>query len=149
MRTFYRKPASYRQYLQEQIPSHLASRVHFRGPLPNESLPDIYHKADLFVFPSIWDEPFGMPVVEAMASGLPVIATHAGAFPETVHDGKSGLLVEWGNANALALALERLLVNPQLRRDMGAAARRRAIGEFNWDHIAERLREHYRALILR
>jgi glycosyltransferase involved in cell wall biosynthesis len=146
LRPFYSKPASYHQYLQKQIPSHLAKRVHFRGPLPNASLPDVYRQADLFVFPSIWDEPFGMPVVEAMASGLPVIATHVGAFPETIHDGKSGLLVERGNADALARALERLLGNPQLRRDMGTAGRSRALIEFNWDHIAERLREHYRTL---
>jgi glycosyltransferase involved in cell wall biosynthesis len=82
--------------------------------------------------PSIWNEPFGMPVLEGMAAGLPVVATNLGAFPDTVADGETGLLVEPGDAAGLAGAIESILSDPERARSMGAAGRARAATLFGW-----------------
>jgi glycosyltransferase involved in cell wall biosynthesis len=103
-----------------------------------------YHAADVFVAPSIWQEPFGMPLVEAMAAGLPVIATRRGAFPEIVQDDQTGLLVPPADAQALAEAILRLLDDPPRRRQLGRAGFQRAAANFTWDHVADALIQHYR-----
>ena len=112
-------------------------RIHFYGNLPHSPmLVQKYQFADISVTPSIWEEPFGLPVVEAMSAGAPVIATAGGAFPELVLPEKTGLLVERGNAAQLADALARLLADAPTREKMGRAGRARAVELFSWDHIA-------------
>jgi glycosyltransferase involved in cell wall biosynthesis len=91
-----------------------------------------YHSASIFVFPSVWEEPFGMPLVEAMASNTPVVATRGGAFLEIVEDGVSGLLVERSNVQALADAILQLISNPEQRDAMAKAAFERASAVFSW-----------------
>ena len=144
---FYRHPASYLAALKERVPSSLRDRVRFLGPVPNAQLPVLYRSADVFVFPSLWHEPFGMPLVEAMAMGLPVVATNGGAFPEIVDDGRTGLLTERGDARSLARALQRLVADPALRATMGRAGRQRAEQQFSWDHSAARLLQFYQRLL--
>jgi glycosyltransferase involved in cell wall biosynthesis len=107
-----------------------------------------YHRASVFVFPSVWEEPFGMPVVEAMASGTPVVATRGGAFPEIVEDGRSGLLVERSDAQALADAILQLLSNPDQREAMAQAALQRASTMFSWDRVVEDLLKEYERLVV-
>lgn len=138
---------SYRSHLQERIASTAASSVFFLGKIPHFELFEYYQQADIFIFPSVWNEAFGMPIIEAMSMGLPVIATHGGAFPELVEDGKTGLLVERGDADALAEAMLRLLVDDNLRKAMGEAGRQRAVEKFDWDHQAEKLLHHYHAIM--
>jgi glycosyltransferase involved in cell wall biosynthesis len=84
-----------------------------------------------------------MPLLEAMASGLPVVATRGGAFPEIVEDGRSGLLVPRGDVEALADALSELLADPGRRAALGREARARVLQSFSWDRVVERLREVY------
>ena len=84
-----------------------------------------------------------MPLVEAMASRTPVVATRGGAFPEIVEDGRSGLLVERGDAQALAGAIMQLLSNPVQRIALAQAAYERASTMFTWDVIAEDLLKEY------
>jgi glycosyltransferase involved in cell wall biosynthesis len=103
----------------------------------------IHHSASIFAFPSVWEEPFGMPLVEAMASGTPVVTTHEGAIPEIVEDGRSGLLVERSNVQALANAILQLLSNPKQGDAMAQAAYERASTMFSWDCIAEDLFKEY------
>ncbi|MBM3471624.1 MAG: glycosyltransferase family 4 protein [Armatimonadetes bacterium] len=90
--------------------------------------------ADVFVLSSRWE---GMPlaVIEAMMSGLPVVATDVGGVPEAVVDGETGLLVPPGDPAALASALDRLLTDPALRRRMGEAGRRRALEHFTEERM--------------
>jgi glycosyltransferase involved in cell wall biosynthesis len=95
----------------------------------------------------LWHEPFGIPIIEAMAAGIPVVATRGGAFPETVDDGETGFLVERGDAAALAVALRRLLEHPELRQRMGARARRRVRSHFTWDRQVDRLSTLYEELL--
>jgi glycosyltransferase involved in cell wall biosynthesis len=86
----------------------------------------VFAAFDVFVLPSILPEPFGLVVIEAMASGKPVVATAPGGPSETVVDGETGYLVEPSDPQAAASAVEKLLVDPVKRAQMGAAARKRA-----------------------
>jgi glycosyltransferase involved in cell wall biosynthesis len=133
----------YFSYLQRRLPSNLASRVTFAGSVPHSHVISYYREADVFIFPSIWNEPFGMPVVEAMASEVPVVATQGGGITEIVEEGQTGLLVERDNATALAEAILRLLENEGLRKSMGKAARQRAVEHFSWERTAESLLYQY------
>jgi glycosyltransferase involved in cell wall biosynthesis len=121
----------------------VAQRVSVRDPLPHPELAEHYRRADIFIAPSVWNEPFGMVIVEAMASGLPVIATRGGGIPEIVRDGETGLLTERGNAAELAEAINYLLKHDEVRRAMGRAGRKRAVEMFGWDKISEPLFEVY------
>lgn len=140
---WFARPAAWRRHLQE-LAGRRPGRILFHGLLLNRDLPPVMAKAAIFAFPTIWQEPFGMPPVEAMAAGLPVVAGRSGALDETVLDGQSGLLVERGSVEALAVALDALLADPERRRALGAAGRRRALERFRWEPIADRLLELYR-----
>ena len=145
----YFRPGVYTDLLTAKM-SELPSRsVSFfnKGMIFNELVPH-YHSASIFVFPSVWEEPFGMPVVEAMASRTPVVATRGGAFPEIVEDGVSGLLVERSNVQALADAILQLISNPEQRDAMAKAAFERASAIFSWDRITENLLEKYERLFI-
>ena len=129
---------NYFAYLQSLIPEELKERVTFLGSIPHSHLTRHYRNADVYVQPSFW-EAFPFPVIEAMASGVPVVATRAGGIAEAVVDGKTGLLVESGDTIALAGAILRLLQNRDRREEMGKAARKRALKLFAWERIAESL----------
>jgi glycosyltransferase involved in cell wall biosynthesis len=108
-------------------------RVHHELPANGKVLRGLYAAADIFVFPTRWDA-FGIAVIEAMASGLPVVASDLNAIPEIVGDGTSGLLVPPNDAAALATAIERLAGDPERRRQMGLEGRR--IAEQRFDLVA-------------
>ncbi len=78
-----------------------------------------------------------MTIVEALACGLPVVASNAGGIPSAVEDGQTGLLVPLGNVNALAHAVERLLLDDTLRTAMAAAARQTAVNRFSKGQMIE------------
>ena len=111
----------------------LASRATLLGHLPFAALAGEYRSADVFCVPSR-QEGFGIVFVEAMAAGLPVAAARAGAVPEVVADGETGLLVEPGDAGGLAAVLDRLIADPALRRRLGDAGRQRA-ARFHPTHV--------------
>ena len=137
---------NYVQYLKSQLSPSVMSHVTFAGSIPQQQLVNFYREADVFVFPSMWNEPFGMPIIEAMATGVPVVATRGGGIPELIIDGETGLLVERGDAKALADAIIRLLSDEELRKSMGKAARKRAIELFSWERIVENLLNQYKKI---
>ncbi len=137
VRQFWGRPASFRSYLQSLAEREAPGRVTFIDETDNTRLVDFYHRAAIFVFPSIWHEPFGVPVIEAMSAGLPVIATRGGAFPEVVKEGETGLLVDRGSVDDLARALLELLQDPARRAKMGQAGRAKAEAHFNWDRYMD------------
>ena len=118
----------------------LAGRVEFRGHVPQEELAALYRGAACLVFPSRY-EGFGLPVVEAMASGTPVVATTAGALPEVA--GGAAILVEERNPVALAGGIERAIAD---RERLVAAGLERA-RHFTWAETARRTLEVYRELL--
>lgn len=116
----------------------VADRVEFLGSVGQDRVADLYAQADVFCTSSFAE---GVPTVlmEAMASGLPTVATRIMGIPELVEDGATGLLVPPGRADALADALERLADDPELARRMGEAGRRRVAEERDPRRSAERL----------
>ncbi|MFQ5760306.1 MAG: glycosyltransferase family 4 protein, partial [Acidiferrobacterales bacterium] len=128
----------YLSYLRERLPPDFVDRVAFSGSLPHADLKDHYLESDVFVQPSFSDA-FPFTVVEAMASGLPVVASRVGGIPEAVAEGKTGLLVEPADTPGLAGAVVRLVMDQDLRETMGKAARQRAIEVFSWERIVDSL----------
>ena len=122
------------ELLREQL--GLSSWVVFAGS--RRDIPRVLHAVDAFVLPSLY-EGFGIAILEAMAAGKPVIATAVGGIPEFVLSGETGLLVEPGNVEALADAIDRLLSHPQQARTMGAKGRIRAGERY---HISTVVRQH-------
>jgi spore coat protein SA len=100
------------------------------------ALADAFRAADIFCCPSIWEEPFGMVNVEAMATGLPVVATRMGGIPEIFEDG-GARLVPANDAEAIAQAIERLIANPEERRRMGEAGLKSFQRRFSWGAVRE------------
>jgi glycosyltransferase involved in cell wall biosynthesis len=115
----------------------LGARVSFRGECPAEAVRQAYDSADLFVLPA-WYEGYGMAVAEAIAHGLPVVATAVGAVPQLVGD-DAGLLVPPGDAAALQAALRRILADIALRERLAAGAARRATQLPRWQDAGARL----------
>ncbi len=124
----------------------VGDRVTYSGPLGRGELLQAYAEADILVLPSLF-EPFGIVLLEAMATGLPVVASRVGGVPEVMEDGKTGFLVQPGNARALAEALDLLLSDPALRRRMGRAGRIRA-AEYSWDRILPQVLDVYHEAIV-
>jgi len=110
-------------------------------------MPDVFAAFDIFVLPSILPEPFGLVVIEAMASGKPVVATAPGGPSETVVDGETGFLVPPSDPAAIARALEELLTDPQKRISMGEAGRRRARDVFSLPRYVTEFEELYDAVL--
>jgi glycosyltransferase involved in cell wall biosynthesis len=117
----------------------LRDRVHFVGYLDEEELPLWYAAARLFVFPSLY-EGFGMPPLEAMACGTPVVTSNSSSLPEVVGD--AGLMVAPMDVDALADAIMRLLSDEALHADLRERGLRRA-QQFAWHTTAERTRDAY------
>lgn len=137
---------NYSLQLRNILSASAANSVFFIGLVENFKLIEYYQQADIFIFPSVWNEPFGIPIIEAMAMELPVIATRSGAFPELVESGKTGLLVERGDADALAEAILCLLRDENLSKAMGKAGRQRAVEKFSFDQLTESLFEQYKRI---
>jgi len=111
----------YRERLEGLVEEHrLQGAVHFLGFVPEEDLPAIYRAADLFVMASTC-EVQSLPTLEALATGLPVVAADAVALPEIVIDGVDGYLVPPLDPRAMADAVCRILVNPELAHTLGQA----------------------------
>src|SRR5262245_15685907 len=120
-------------------------RVVFVGPVPNREL-SLYHAvADVLAAPSLL-EAFGIPAVEAGASGVPVVASAIGGLADTVLPGKTGVVVPPGDDDALATALNDLLADPARARALGRTAREHVAAQFTWDHVADVLAGYYEAL---
>jgi glycosyltransferase involved in cell wall biosynthesis len=134
-----------------------ASRdVRFLGPAREEELPEVYRSAAVLVLPSVErtcygttvrvSELLGLAVLEAMASGTPVVASRLGGVPEIVEDGATGFLVPPGDVEALHDRLDQLLGDPALAQRMGRRGRELVCERFTWRAVAERCLASYAEL---
>ena len=121
----------------------LSERVRFTGFAEDWDLPAIYSLASVFAFPT-WYEGFGLPALEAMACGTPVVAADNSSLPEVV--GEAGLLVDAADADGLAEALARLVLGQGLRERLIGAGFEQA-QRFRWEDAAKQLLEVYRAFV--
>jgi glycosyltransferase involved in cell wall biosynthesis len=136
---------NYLQKLKQSVSGSLGGNVSFVGALSREKIAAEMRNASVLVQPSLYDlSP--MPVIEAMASGLPVVASQVGGLAEIVSDGQTGILVEPSNSGQLAEALVMLLDNPARAQAMGAAGRYRASHMFSWEVAVGKLRPFYERL---
>jgi glycosyltransferase involved in cell wall biosynthesis len=125
----------------------LTNAVRFVSGVTTERIVELYAEAEVAVVPSLY-EGFSLPAVEAMACGVPLVATTGGALPEVVGtNNETGLLVPPGDSGALATTLLRALGDAELRARIGAAGRKRALDNFTWRQTAVGTVEHYRALL--
>ena len=131
------------------IALNVDERVEFAGQLPSAELPAEYHKLDVLVLPSLtrpnWKEQFGRVLVEAMASGVPIIGSDSGAIPGVI--GAAGRIVPEGDAEALARALAQLRDQPRLRRELSEQGRARFLAHFTHARIAAATVAVYREIM--
>ncbi|MCK5862146.1 MAG: glycosyltransferase family 4 protein, partial [Candidatus Hydrogenedentes bacterium] len=107
------------------------------GKIAHEDIPRAYQRADICVVPSVWDEPFGLVALEAMASGLPVCASRVGGLQDIVIHEETGLLFERGSAVSLATVLGKMLDSTALCHTLGEAGRSRVLKTYRWETILE------------
>ena len=123
----------------------IGGRVVFQDAVPHAELPFYYNAADICAVPSYY-ESFGLVALEAMACGVPVVASRVGGLMETVQHGETGYLVPWRCPKPFAERLELLLDNESLRRSLGRMARV-AVERFRWAEVATRVEEVYHELV--
>ena len=123
----------------------LEDAIDYRHGISTEEMVASYARATVAVVPSLY-EGFGLPAIEAMACGVPLVSTNGGALPEVV--GEAGKLVDAGDEQALAVAIASLLLCSSEREQLAAAGRERAIQEYCWDRCAERMVAYYREVIV-
>ncbi len=128
----------YLRYLRH----HNIQDVIFTGYVSDEELPRYYQSAHAFCAPSTGGESFGIVLVEAMASGLPVVASDIPGYASVVEHGKQGLLVEPKNEEMLAMALIRVLADADLRQKLGEAGREKAM-LYSWRKVSQRILDFY------
>jgi glycosyltransferase involved in cell wall biosynthesis len=145
----FRPPAKsyeYLEFLKSKLTPELRDKVTFHGFVSRPDLVKLYYDADVFVFPPIWNEAFGVTPLEAMAAGVPVAVSRCGGIVETVQDQKTGFVVDPDDAAALAKGMLRLLEDDALREKMGRAGRQRAL-EFRWEIVNAGMLARYQALV--
>lgn len=135
---------------EEKIKTQFARRknVHVLGYLPHNELLEIFHSVDLLLFPSIWDEPFGLVPAEAGVAGIPTVAFAVGGVPEVICHGETGLLVTKSrfkkrNVKRYSRAIEKCLDDQSRLVEMGKKARQRCLEMFQWPNYAKKLLEIY------
>jgi glycosyltransferase involved in cell wall biosynthesis len=119
-----------------------------RTEVPHEEVMEAWRRAGVGLVPSLWPEPFGLVAVEAMRSGVPVVASRIGGLPEVVVDGSNGILVTPGNTAELRAAIRRLDGDASLRQTMGASGRLLA-EQFSAEAVTARHEQHYLRLLAR
>lgn len=120
----------------------LSADVRFEAAAYSD-MPRLYEEADIVVYPTIGEEPYGLVPIEAMSCARPIVASNSGGIPETVVDGNTGYIIAKGDANALADRLAELISNPERARRLGAAGRRRVEDNFNGEQYVSKLLEHF------
>lgn len=130
----------YKQQLLDLVSSMgIGANVEFAGKVGREQIPSILQHHDVFLFTSIWPEPFGRTIIEAMMAGLVVIGSDVGGSREIFRSYNSSLLYPLGDASALADRIKRVLAEPELRCQLAEAGRRLAFERFTISHFTDQI----------
>jgi phosphatidylinositol alpha-mannosyltransferase len=128
--------------VREAVPLSLRSHVQLLGLVSDADKPRVYASADVYCAPNTHGESFGIVLIEAMATGTPVVAADLEAFRRVLEDGKAGVLVPVADPAALAIGLAELLDDPERQRDL-AEAGRTAVQAYDWSTVTARIVEVY------
>lgn len=134
-----------RQKLQQKVYDMKLNNVHFVGHLGAgiKKLVPYYSRADVFVAPSVWDEPLGLVILEAMSCQIPVVVTRKGGIPLAVKEGYNGFFVRPRNSSEIVEKVNKLLNNHNLRLKMGQNARKSVETKFSWEIIVRKFEYLY------
>lgn len=135
-----------RPYLEKLIKKYNLDNTRILGYMsPKEGIKyrEFYRRADVYVAPSVWDEPLGLVILEAMAAGTPVICTRKGGITSIVKDGHNGFLVRARNSQQIADKVNLLLSSEELRLKMACEARKTVEEKFTWEEIASKFEKIY------
>jgi glycosyltransferase involved in cell wall biosynthesis len=128
----------------QAVAAGVGDRVHFLGRIPQDELPDLLRASDLILLTTEPPESFGIVLIEAMACGLPAVVTEYPGVRAVVDDGRNGIVVPPGDAQAVAAALDAMVeMGDERRRAMGAAGREKCERNWSWPSLADRMDEVY------
>lgn len=136
--------------LKDEVNKQNLRNVHFLGYMGKEQaqeFKEFYYRADVFIAPSVWAEPLGLVILEAMAAGTPVVATRKGGIPLAVKDGINGILVRPRSPKQIIEAVNKLLENDELREKMAVNARQTIEEKFTWPSIAKKWERIYKKYV--
>jgi glycosyltransferase involved in cell wall biosynthesis len=136
------KPGGHTERLIDEL--KIKDKLIFMSGISEQKIRELYAEATLAVVPSLY-EGFGLPAGEAMSCGVPLISTNGGSLPEVVGD--AGIIVEKGNAQAIATAIESLLNDSQLRDELSIKGRQRIVEKFCWQQAAKQMTHYYTQVI--
>lgn len=123
----------------------LKERVRFLGEIPNSKIPEYLAGADCFVLPSL-KEGFGIVILEAQAAGIPVVGTNVGGILDLIEDGKTGLLVDSGNAAQIQEAIAKIRSDSEFARNLVEGAQKNLI-KYNWQDISDKVYQIYQQVL--
>jgi glycosyltransferase involved in cell wall biosynthesis len=121
--------------------------VTFLPARPKEALPDLYSQSDIFLFTSIWEEPFGRVIVEAMASGVTVVGTRVGGASEILIDNENALIFNPDDPDSLAQQLKRLIESPDLRKRLKVSAQETAANKFDIKRMTAEIESYLQGIL--
>ena len=134
-----------RKYLEKLIQKYKLENVHMLGYFSQRlgKISDFYLRADIYVAPSVWNEPLGLVILEAMARKTPVIATRKGGITTILKDGVNGFTVRAKDPNMIAKKVNLLLKDDKLRKKMADTAYKTVIKRFTWEKVANKFYNLY------
>jgi len=125
----------------------LGACIKLMGFIPDGELPKLYNACNVFVLPSLYCESFGGVLLEAMASGRPIVASRTGGIPEIIENNITGILIERGNKESLANAILKILSDQDLAEQLGNNGRKIAEAKYSWSLVAEEIEGVYKKLV--
>jgi glycosyltransferase involved in cell wall biosynthesis len=134
------------QYIRDEFPAEVQARIHLTGHVSNDDVDRLLQTADVFAAPSLY-ESFGLVFLEAMRWGTAVVGTRAGAIPEIIDHGQTGLLVKPQSPAELADAIISLLKDPARRQELGDAGRLRVETRYTVERMAQQVQDLYEDVI--
>ncbi|MFC1807902.1 glycosyltransferase family 4 protein [Candidatus Omnitrophota bacterium] len=143
---WHKEPQEYALKIKKQV-GQMKNVYLFEPEYGSKKLAQFFSIADVGCMPSVFPEGLNITSLEMQSCGLPVVVTNAGGLPETIIKGKTGLLIEQNNTEALAKSILSLIKNETLRADMSKNAREHIVENFSWDVIVGKLVEVYKDVI--